>query len=766
MTLKYMGKEIPRLIGPDLVRGRLDFVGDITLPNMAHGRVMRSPHAHAEIMNIDTSAAEALPGVYGVVTYKDVPPEMFVSNGLSPAKHAKPLDKTVRYIGDAVALVAAASEDIADEAIELIKVEYKILPAVLTIDEALAPGAPQLFKELPGNTAPLTFFLIDNLDWETGDVEKGLAEADCVIDMDTELMSGQNPLTAEPPTIIAEYNGEGLLHFHASCAAPSYTAFNVGASMGIPYESIRVDAPACGGSFGSKLFMGNVHPLLFAALMAKKADRPVRYVMTKEEHLISNQVRMNMKANIKLGVNKDGTTTAVSLTQLCEAGCCATSQENMMSVGGISMTMLSRAKNLKYQGEVVMTNRVPSGSFRGYGYMETTAIITRAICRACIQLDIDPVVYFAKNALPHKGQYYNSLAIGREWQTSVSPDWDNLVLKSAEKFRWNERFKGWGVPTMGKGTKRRGVGCGFCGQSDLGGMASNTDIMINAGGGVIVQTTMNEHGTGVRDVVRKIVAEELDIPLEKVVVAKSSTQSAPSDFGSMAARSTYTAGITAKMAAEEIKEKLYKQAEKKVGVPADDLVFKGGMLHRISKPEEIYSLHQVLISPNSLTGTGHWDGVENANLCNMQFMEVEVDTETGEVRVIDQFTGVDAGTIVNPLGIKNQVESFFPGIDLALIEETVFDPNNNRILSGNMIDYKTRTFNDMPHHDMLILESCKDNQEKYPFPFGAMGIAEPAFTPSGPAVAMAIYNACGIEMLEYPFLPHKILAALKAKEAK
>ncbi|MEG0392646.1 MAG: xanthine dehydrogenase family protein molybdopterin-binding subunit [Anaerovoracaceae bacterium] len=762
--MKYVGKEVPRLIGPDLVRGKANFTGDLKLANMAYGRVMRSPHAHAEILRIDTTKAEALPGVYGVVTYKDVPPEMYITNGLSPAKHAKPLDKIVRYIGDAVALVAAASEDIADEAIGLIEVEYKELPAVLTIDDALAEGAPQLFEELPGNVAPLTFFLIDNLDYEEGNVEKGFAEADCVIDLETELKSGQNPLTAEAPTIIAEYNGEGLLHFYASCAAPSYTAFNVGASMDIPYETIKVDAPACGGSFGSKLFMGNVHPLLFAALMAKKADRPVLYAMTKEEHLAANQVRMNMQARIKIGVNKDASVTAIAMEQKCEAGCCATSQENMMSVGGISMTMLTRAENLKYKGDVVMTNRVPSGSFRGYGYMETTAIITRAICRACIKLGIDPVDFFEKNALKQGGKYYNSLAIGREWQTSVSPDWDNLVRKSAEAFKWKERFKGWGVPTAVNGKKYRGVGCGFCGQSDLGGMASNTNVMINAGGGVIVQTTMSEHGTGVRDTIRKIVAEELDIPLNKAVIAQSSTQAAPSDFGSMAARSTYTAGITAQMACKEVKEKLYKQAEKKLNVPAEDLVFKGGMLHRISKPEEVYFLHQVLISPNSLTGTGHWDGVENANLCNMQFVEVEVDTETGVVELVDQFSGVDAGRVVNPRGIKNQVESFFPGIDMALFEETVWDPNNNRVLTGNMIEYKTRTFNQIPHHDMLILESNKDRET--PFPFGAMGIAEPAMTPSGPAVAMAIYNACGIELLEYPFLPSKVLAALKEKEER
>ena len=763
--LKYVGKEIHRLGGHDIVSGRALFTGDLKVTNMAYCRVMHSPHAHAEIISIDTSEAEKVRGVHTVVTYKDIPPECFVTNGMSPAKHAKPLDKRVRYIGDAVALVVADTEKIADEAMSLIKVEYEVLPAVLTIDEAIAPGAPQLYEQLPGNLAPLTFFLIDNLDWEYGDVDKALAESDCVIDMDTDLMSGQNPLTAEAPSIIADWDGEGILHFYASCAAPSYTAFNVGASMDIPYEKIHVEAPFCGGSFGSKLFMGNVHPLLFAAYAAKKARRPVMYAMTKEEHLASNQVRMNMKCNVKLGVNKDGTSNAIAISQYCEAGVAATSQENMMSVGGISMTMLSRAKNLRYKGDVVMTNRVPSGSFRGYGYMETTAIIMRAICRACRELDIDPVDYFEKNALKHGGEYYNSLAIGREWQTSVSPDWDQLVRETAKKFKWKERFKGWGVPiwVSPDGKKFRGIGCGFCGQSDLGGMASNTNIMINARCGVIVQTTMSEHGTGVRDTYRKIVAEELDIPLEKVTIARADTQGAPSDFGSMAARSTYAGGITALYAAKDLKEKLYKQAEKVLKVPAEDWEFKGGMLHRKSNGE-VHPLLHVLISPNSLTGCGHWDGVENANLCNMQFVEVEVDTETGLIKLTEQMTGVDAGTVVNPRGLKNQVESFYPGIDMALTEETVFDPTDNRVLTSNLYDYKYRVFNEVADHDMVILESWKGKESI--FPFGAMGIAEPCMTPSGPAVQMAVYNACGIELLDYPFTPQKVLAALKEKEGK
>ena len=257
-------------------------------------------------------------------------------------------------------------------------------------------------------------------------------------------------------------------------------------------------------------------------------------------------------------------------------------------------------------------------------------------------------------------------------------------------------------------------------------------------------------------------AEELCIPVDRVRVSISDTSAAPLDFGSIASRSTYSGGISAQRAARDLKKNLFQLAEERLGIPASDWDFKDGMLKRLSNPEEVHDLHEILIYPDSLSGTGHWPGIDNATIMHVQFVEVAVDTETGLIEITDHFGGSDAGTIMNPRAAYNQMTSFFAGLDVAIREETVWDKWDNKVLNPNLIEYKARTFNEAPPHDHVCLESTKGRESD--FPFGAMGIGEPIISPSGPAITMAVYNACGIELEEYPYLPAKVLAALKEKE--
>lgn len=255
------------------------------------------------------------------------------------------------------------------------------------------------------------------------------------------------------------------------------------------------------------------------------------------------------------------------------------------------------------------------------------------------------------------------------------------------------------------------------------------------------------------------------MPLESIRLTPSDTGSSVPDFGSTGSRSTYCGGIAAKMACDDLLDKLYTLAEEKVGIPKDDCAFGNSMIYQKSNPGKKYPIFPTLMGRvDGITGTGHFEGVHNSTIYHLQFVEVEVDLELGTFEVIDHFGGSDAGVIVNPLPLKNQVQSFFAGIDIACMEETVFDPNDYRVLNPSNIDYKVRTFNDAPHHDHIILESNKNRKNDYPF--GAFGVGEPLLAPGGPAVRMAIYNACGIKLNEYPFLPSKILKALKEKEAK
>lgn len=484
--------------------------------------------------------------------------------------------------------------------------------------------------------------------------------------------------------------------------------------------------------------------------------------MTKDEHLATFLTRMNMDVTVKLGMKKDGTVTALDIVQRTDAGMAATMQQNMMAVGCASMAMLTRTRHMRYFGEVVMTNKISSGSFRGYGYMETATMIARAIHRACEQAALDPVEYYAKNIIKQGEEFYNALCIGREWIRNVSPDWEPVLRRAAEKFGWKKLFKGWKVPTSMNGSKVRGVGVGISGHGSLGDTPSNTEVTIFADGGVQVKTVVTEHGTGVRDLYRKMVAEELDLPLDRVTITRASTQSGSGDQGGMGARSTYAGALCTLWAARDMRKKLFESANHYLGIPIEDMYLKGGKIHRKSMPEKVYEFTDFLFFSNSITGCGHWDGAEDATVLNIQFVEIEVDTETGAVTIVNHVEGVQAGHVVNPLAAKNQMDAFFPGVDIALLEETVWDKTNNRILSTNMVDYKTRTFNDTPQHYNVMCEDLINSDSV--FPYGAMGFAEPVLASGAPAISMALYNAIGVELLDYPFTPDKILKALKAKE--
>jgi xanthine dehydrogenase molybdenum-binding subunit len=269
-----------------------------------------------------------------------------------------------------VACVAADSEEIADEAIDLIDIEYKVLPPVITMDDALADGAPQLYESMPGNKAELLAVVINRLHVDEGDVEGGLKKAEYTANTWTEITNNQNSLPLEAPAVIAECAKDGSLYFIGSCTSLSLTRYYIALALNIPVGMIRIDADYVGGSFGSKLFIGNVHPFLFAAFMAKKARRPVKLVMTKEQHLTMCTNRMRTKANVKIGMNSDASVTGIKVRQWAEAGTTITSQSNMLTVGAVCLPFLAKTGNFKFDGEVVVTNRQSSGTFRGYGYLE------------------------------------------------------------------------------------------------------------------------------------------------------------------------------------------------------------------------------------------------------------------------------------------------------------------------------------------------------------------------------------------------------------
>lgn len=758
--LRHIGRETKRILGEEIVTGRARYTGDFKLPGMQYGKILRSPHPHARIVEINTDKAKALVGVSAVVTWKDVPRDIYITNGFTPPKHHHIMDEYVRFIGDAVALVVARTENIAIEAMDLIEVKYEVLEPVFTIDEAIKPGAPQLYPEFPGNIAPHK----TNIKFSAGDLEAGFAEADLIVEVDAALESGQNPLPLEAPIIIAEWK-QDTVEFIASAAAPAYCHQNVAASLNIPYEQVRVTVPAVGGSFGSKLYSGNVHVLVFAALMAKSANCAVLFSYSKEEHFAVHQNRMRTQGKVKLGVKKDGLATAVEMTQLADAGCCASTQEFMLQVGTNTLSMMCKTNNKSYHADVVVTNHMPSGSFRGYGYLESTSLIFNAIYEACEKLDLDPVDYLERNGMKLGDEYYNAMAGPHFIQTNITSDWTHLIRETSKAFGWKDKWQGWGRPTYisPDGRFRRGLGVASAGHSDTGGKPSNANVTLTGLGSVYVSTGMSEFGAGTREVMQKIAAEALNMPLESVRLSTADTGNTPPDFGSTGSRSTYCGGIAVKYACDDLKAKLFARAEERLGIRADDCVLEDGFVFSKADPTKKYPLApQLMGKVDGITGCGHFGGVENSTIYHLQFVEVEVDTKMGTFTIADHFSGSDAGVVINPLPLRNQMQSFFGGIDIACMEETVWDPNDFRVLNPSNIDYKVRTFNDAPKHDHIILETNKGLDTQYPF--GAYGVGEPMLAPGGPAIRMALYNACGVKLNSYPFTPDKVLAALKETE--
>ena len=760
--MRHIGRETPRILGSDIVTGKAMFVADNKVPGMKYGKVLHSPHPYAKIVSVDKSAALALDGVKCVLTWEDMPEGLSINNGFTPPRHPNIMDQYVRYVGDPVALVVADTEDLAMEAIDLIKVEYEVLKPVLTMEEAMAEGAPQIYDEFPGNIVPNKL----NLHYENGEVEKGFEEADVVIEKDVSLKSGQNPLPLEPPVHIAWWD-KGVVTFISSAAAPAYCHQNVAASLNLPYENVRLIVNAVGGSFGSKLYSGIVNPLVLTALMAKGANCPVLYAYTKEEHFAAHQTRMITKGHVKLGLKKDGTVTAVDMKQWSDAGSTAATQPFMLSVGTNSITHLTKTMNICFNADVVITNHVPSGSFRGYGYLESTNLLTSAICDACCEMGIDPMDYFEKNAMTVGEEFYNACAPQHPIQYNSSSDWKNLVRETRKACEWDKKWQGWGKPTWVSedGKKFRGLGVAAAGHCDTGGKQSNATVTITGLGAVYVSTCMSEFGAGTRDIMHKIVAEELDMPLESVKMSPVDTGANPADFGSTGSRSTYCGGIVALKAAQDVKRQILEIASTKSNIPVEDLEFTNGVVKQISNPDNVMPLFPFVMGKvDSLTGVGHHSGVEDSTIYHLQVVEVEVDKELGSVKVINHFAGSDAGVIINPLAAKNQMQAFYAGVDLGLMEETIWDPNDYRVLNPSNIEYKTRTFNDMVNHDHIILETNKGKDTRYPF--GANGLGEPMIAPGGPAIRMAVYNAIGVWVDEFPLTPNRVLGAIKEKEGK
>jgi CO/xanthine dehydrogenase Mo-binding subunit len=751
---QYIGKAVPRKDAIDIVTGGVRFLNDIKLPGMIYGKVLRSPHAHALIKRINKSRAENLSGVQAVLTWKDVPDW---KGGTPP--NTRVLDRKVRFVGDAVALVAAEDEKTAIVALGLIDIEYEILPAVFDMEEALKPESPQLYKEYPGNvvTPGVPYFGPKSLkEVIMGDTEKGFQEADIITEGTFSYENVPNPIPPEPPGAIALWEDPNKITLWVSDQASYRHKVYLNRFLGKDLD-IRTFGVPCGGSYGSKAMSWQVE--CYAALLSRAAGRPVKLCLTKEEHLAAFTLRPGSRMKARVGMKKDGSVTALAGKWLIDTGYYSQTTQGQVAVGCGEVQIMVRCPNWNLKPTIVCTNRNASGIVRGFGGQELKCALIPLLSLAMQKADIDPLEFFKKNYIkPGDGYYWRD----DTWYVYRGVDYTRAMERGAELFGWRKKWKGWLKPTTVSRTKRTGVGVGVHGNVDIGEAVSEAYVRLDTDGTVKLYSCLPEHGTGQRNNMMKMVAEVLQVPMDRVFMTTSDTLINPFEFGPAGSRGTYAIGSAVIEAAEDARKKLLDLAAPKLGEKPEALDTKDSMIFVKYNPGKGVTWETALGPNRSCLGAGFFEPDFTFANCMMTFVEVEVDMETGKTTLLRVVNATDVGRIIDPPGLEGQLNGCLgsAGIDSALFEETIRDRTNGYMLNANLIDYKWRTSAELPDIENVILETPFQTHR-----FRAIGVGEIATSPGPSAILMAVSNAVGAWLHEYPATPERVLKIVGRRDA-
>jgi len=776
---RYIGKKTPRKDGVAKVTGKALYAYDINLPGMLYGRILKSPYPHARVKSIDTSEAEKLGAV--VVTFKDVPKKKFnirlVSVDRVNYKDWEVLTDHPRYVGEYVAAVAAETEELAQKALEAIKVEWEVLPHVLDPFEARKEGAPKIHDRILFGSKEIEVKnnIACTLNYDEGDIEKAFKEADVVIEREFRT-NRRYHMQLEPKVAVARPEPDGGVTVWTTTQTIHNTRILISQVFDIPESKVNVIKLPIGGSFGSSIQTNIV--TLVAVALALKAGRPVKIALTREEDMMDH-CAYQMYFRLKVAAKKDGTIVAGEL-------------ENVMDIGGHQIqaypllgcllgwfVSLYKWKNIKYRGVAVYTNKVPSCAFRGYGNPQITWAVETIIDELAEAIGMDPVEFRLKNYVGRGDLFWGQ---GPTVKSIVKSDGvPELLRKGAELIGWSKRPK----PGEQKGRFRRGIGVGRgFHTSGAGGKISGEVIdytgcilKVNEDGSVDYITALQDHGGGTLEAHAKIIAEELGVPLDKINIVWADTKTTVYDVCTHASRGTYVGGEAARRAAQIVKRKLLEYAVRLLGdvVNPEALSIKPdeklgqGVIYVEGMPDKKITVGEVAREAwqrnwGSIAAVVSYRATNSPPAYTVYFVEVEVDTWTGKVRPVRVVAGADVGTVVNPDLAAGQLHGgFAQGWGMAVLEDTPYDPKTGELACrGFITDYKILTAQDMPSLEnfQVIFASTYEPTG----PYGAKGLGESALNPVAGAVANAIYNALGVRFYELPITPEKILKALKEKE--
>ncbi|KQX24766.1 dehydrogenase [Ensifer sp. Root423] len=756
---KIVGKSVKRDDVLEKVTGEAQYTGDIKLPGMLHGKIKRAAIAHARIKSIDVSKALAYPGVKAVLTHETVPRVLHYGSphprSASCTKDQYILDDKVRFWGEGVAAVAAISEEIADEALDLIEVEYEPLPAVFEPEDAAQPGAPLIHDVGPGGN-----LVLDPVRVNRGDIDKGFAEADFVLE-GTFAGGRPHPAYMEPNVCIADWDGSNKLTFWTSTQTSFMVRGILAEVLGLPLTKVRVLVDHMGGGFGAKqdLFQ---HEFL-CALLAKETRRPVKMEFTRHETFVAGRSRHPCRIWLKQGFKNDGTLVARDMKLVYDSGAYGSHGPGVTIVGTTAATSLYRCENVRLEGRCVYTNTPINGAFRGYGVVQSYYALDIQMDEAAERLGMDPAELKLKNVV-RAGDIAPSghPILGHGLEICLKHGIDVLDWKAL----WNrDRAPDPKRPHIRKGW---GIGCEMHGSSAYPGIKEqgNATVKVNEDGTVTLLTGAAGLGTGAHTALAQIVAEELGVRFEDVGVIHGDTDVVPWDIGAFASHTTYLVGTAAKMAAGKVRAAVLARAAMKLQVSPDEIDLSEGKVFLIAEPDRSMTVSEAMgpsrgIPAANIVANGTYEPTKSYSFA-AHFTEVDVDTETGIVEVKRVVPVHDVGRVIHPIAAQGQIEGGIQqGIGHTLTEDYVIDKKTGRSLNAGLVDYKMPLSMDMPDIETIILESAPDPGG----PWGAKGVGEDPIIAIGPSIANAIHDAIGVRFHHYPITPEDILKALREKGA-
>jgi putative selenate reductase molybdopterin-binding subunit len=753
-----VGHNVPAPAGPDVVTGRARFTLDVAVEGLQHIKLKRSPHAHARVRAIDKSEALKVPGVIAVLTHDDAPKIAF-----STARHeirktdaddTMVLDTVVRYIGQRVAAVVADSEAAAEEGCRRLKVDYDILPAVFDPEQAMRPGAPLLHDD-KGPDARIYDAkrnLIHAVHGAFGDVEAGFARADAIHE-GTYFVPRVQHAHLETLCAIAWLDAGGRLNIRSSTQVPFLTRQEVARVFGLPEDRVRVFCERVGGGFGAKQEM-MVEDI--AALAALKTGKPAKIEFTREEQFVAATTRHPMQVRVKIGAARDGTLTAMQIHVVANTGAYGNHGASVLEHACAESISVYRCPNKKVDGYAVYTNTVPAGAFRGYGLPQTSFAVESAIDEVARALGIDGLEFRRRNVV-RKDEPMIGAHVSPDDVLYGSYGLDQcLDLVDAAMRRPDECGKLPPEWSIGQGTALTMIDT-----VPPGGHYSDTHIWLEADGTYAMTVGTAEFGNGTTTVHSQIAATVLGATPAQIKLSQSDTEHGGHDTGAYGSTGTVIAGRATQNAAEALRDALQSFAAAHLGGARETCELSDAAVICGGKRIALRELHQAAVAANiKLAAHGTTNGTPRSVAFNVQGFRVAVNRISGEIKILKSVQAADAGTVINPMQCRAQVEGgVAQALGAALFEEMVID-GDGRVTNPTFRNYHIPAFADIPRTEVLFADTSDTLG-----PFGAKSMSESPYNPVAAALGNAIRDAVGVRCYRLPFKPDRIHAALAASVA-